>query len=104
MDILQWLEKWYLDNCDGDWEHCYGIHICTLDNPGWSIEIDLIDTYLEYEYFDTIQKYNNEADWVHCSVVDGVFRGGGSAGKFEEILNIFYEWATKVNEESAIKR
>ena len=104
MDILQWLENWFLDNCDGDWEHCYGIHISNIDNPGWLVDIDLIDTNLEYEHFDTIQKYNNESNWIHCSVVDGVFKGRGSTGKLKEILNIFYEWVTKVNEESMIEK
>lgn len=33
MDILKWLENWYSSNCDGDWEHLYGITIRTLDNP-----------------------------------------------------------------------
>lgn len=39
MDVFQWLQEWYIQNCDGDWEHCYGIKIGTLDNPGWSIDI-----------------------------------------------------------------
>lgn len=27
MDSLKWLQEWYIQNCDGDWEHCYGIEI-----------------------------------------------------------------------------
>lgn len=26
-NYIKWLEKWYKDNCDGDWEHFYGIRI-----------------------------------------------------------------------------
>ncbi|WP_066978499.1 Imm53 family immunity protein [Streptomyces sp. NRRL F-4489] len=37
---------WYASQCDGDWEHEHGIRIETLDNPGWSVEIDLEETGL----------------------------------------------------------
>ena len=41
MDILQWLQTWFAQNCVDDWQHFYGIKIETLDNPGWHIDIDL---------------------------------------------------------------
>ena len=25
MGTLEWLQKWYLEQCDGDWEHGYGV-------------------------------------------------------------------------------
>ena len=36
--VFQRLQKWYKSQCNGDWEHSFGIKIETLDNPGW-IEI-----------------------------------------------------------------
>jgi hypothetical protein len=45
-DVLIELRAWYLAQCDDEWEHAYGINIETLDNPGWSIRIDLVDTPL----------------------------------------------------------
>ena len=33
--------NWYKTNCDGDWEHSYGITLQTLDNPGWHLTVDL---------------------------------------------------------------
>ncbi|ARF56241.1 Imm53 family immunity protein [Streptomyces gilvosporeus] len=45
-DPLSFLTAWYTDQCDGDWEHAYGIRIETLDNPGWSVELDLEETAL----------------------------------------------------------
>src|SRR5713226_7835308 len=41
------LEKWYRQQCNGDWEHSWGIKIDTLDNPGWTIEINLNETIAE---------------------------------------------------------
>lgn len=47
MDVIGELQKWYLSQCNDDWEHTYGIQISNLDNPGWNLEVDLTDTYLE---------------------------------------------------------
>ena len=43
-DSLAQLQQWYLSNCNGDWEHTYGVSIGTLDNPGWSLKIELTGT------------------------------------------------------------
>jgi hypothetical protein len=40
-DELAWLEQWYQEQCDGDWEHHCGVTIETLDNPGWLVQADL---------------------------------------------------------------
>ncbi|MEU4549059.1 Imm53 family immunity protein [Nonomuraea dietziae] len=40
------LQSWYASCCDDDWEHSYGVTIGTLDNPGWCMKIDLVDTSL----------------------------------------------------------
>jgi len=44
MEITAWLQQWYLQQCDGDWEHGYGLHIGTLDNPGWTVDVNLAGT------------------------------------------------------------
>jgi len=93
--MIAWLSEWYKSNCDGDWEHYYGIKIDTLDNPGWKVDIDLVDTYLEDVEFNKVQIYIDDLNWIHCSVADGVFKGGGSIDKLEEILKIFRQWATE---------
>jgi hypothetical protein len=41
---LSILEKWYSGQCNGEWEHGSGVHISTIDNPGWSASIGLHDT------------------------------------------------------------
>lgn len=37
MEMNDWLSNWHKLNCNGDWEHTYGIKIETLDNPGWLV-------------------------------------------------------------------
>jgi hypothetical protein len=41
---LSILENWYSPQCNGHWEHGFGVRISTIDNPGWSADIDLHDT------------------------------------------------------------
>lgn len=101
MNTLKWLQEWYIQNCDGDWEHCYGVKIGTLDNPGWFIDIDLIDTNLEDEEFEKIILQRSENDWIHCHIVDGVFKGYGGPLNLEEIIESFQTWClekSKTNE------
>ena len=45
-NALRWLEGWFKETCDGDREHAYGIIIETIDNPGWSMHVDLAGTPL----------------------------------------------------------
>jgi len=41
---LTWLQGCYMSNCNGDWEHLYGVRIETLDNPGWTLRVELAGT------------------------------------------------------------
>ncbi|OUQ86848.1 immunity 53 family protein [Brevibacillus brevis] len=94
MEILRWLQEWYASQCDGDWEHGSNIRITTIDNPGWGVRINLIDTELENKKFNIIQVDRTEDDWVYCNTENGCFIGAGGTGNLEEILMVFYRWAT----------
>lgn len=52
-------------HCDGDWEHEFGMKIDTLDNPGWSVEVDLAGTELEGLVAETSKIDRSDADWLH---------------------------------------
>lgn len=47
-DALYLLQRWYLGQCNDEWEHSFGVAIETLDNPGWSLRIELEETSLEH--------------------------------------------------------
>ncbi len=98
MNSLQELQEWYLSQCNEDWEHTYGVSIGTLDNPGWSVEVELTDTDLEGAQFKT-QSYGvgenadpNGHDWLVCEVKDNKFIGHGGPRKLEEIIKVFLAW------------
>lgn len=92
MELLNWLQNWYENNCDGNWEHMFGIKIDTLDNPGWTVDINLEDTNLEGKNFTKVQYDNGNRDWLTCLVKDDMFSGAGDPQKLEKILTIFKEW------------
>jgi hypothetical protein len=99
MSALQDLQGWYSSQCNGIWEHSYGVRIGTLDNPGWSIEIELTDTKLMNKAFSVhtygVHEHSADSgnDWIHCKVEDNKFIGNGGPAKLEEILNVFLSWA-----------
>jgi hypothetical protein len=87
------IQNWYQSQCDGDWEHVFGVTIDTLDNPGWHVTINLEDTNLEDKLFSEIKTDNSEEDWFICRVTDKKFEGAGDPQKLEKIVQIFLEWS-----------
>src|SRR5687768_5199637 len=100
VDILQSIQEWYTEQCDGDWEHSYGIVIETLDNPGWLVKVDLTDTALNTRPFTKVADNVDEdgwqkgGRWMQCYVKDGVWHGAGDETKLATILGQFLSWAT----------
>jgi hypothetical protein len=90
---FEWLLNWHQSQCDGDWEHSAGIHIDTIDNPGWSISINLEGTELEQKKFQKIKIDNSETDWLRCFIEDHSFKGCCGSLNFLEVLHIFRNWA-----------
>ena len=99
MSVFTDLQKWYASNCDGEWEHDYGVKIETLDNPGWGVTVDLDETNLEDREFQNVEDKPSEESWMECFVEGAKFRGFGDPGRLEQILGIFIAWAKSQNED-----
>lgn len=93
-DLISWLTDWYSGHCDGRWEHDYGVKIDTLDNPGWSIVIDLTGTGLEIVPFDE-QSFNldDDAAWWVCKRENNAFVAFCGATQLSDVLGVFRDWA-----------
>lgn len=91
-DAFELLQNWYIQQCDGDWEHEFGIKIDTLDNPGWSVSIDLIGTNLENKNLTKINQLTTENDWIQCKVENYKFQGAGGPKNLTDIIHVFIEW------------
>ena len=95
MNILCWLSEWYQSNCDGGKEHESRIEIGSLDNPGWYVDINLINTPLEDKAFTKINIDKSDDDWFICRVENNVYKADGDPLKLEVILTIFKDWVEK---------
>lgn len=93
---LEFIQNWYLSNCDSDWEHGNGISITNIDNPGWCVEISLEDTDMEDKPFEKINKCSrNLNDWIYCEKKETKYFACGGPTNLVEILRTFIDWVNK---------
>lgn len=96
---IQRLQAWFDQNCDGDWEHDFGVSIQSCDNPGWWVKIDIRGTPLEHNPFENVRLGVDDdghascESWLHCYCEEGVWNGAGDAAKLEAILECFLDWS-----------
>lgn len=95
MTPLARFEAWFASQCDGDWEHGAGIAISTLDNPGWSVNIDLQGTSLEGRPFTSVEIERSENDWFHAASTGSAFTIACGPNNLEESLALFCDWAER---------
>ena|SRR3569832_777436 len=99
-DNLTWLMNWYLSQCNEDWEHQNGVRICTLDNPGWSLTIDLEGTSLAGKPFTPIRDNATEDNpvqgdvrWMVATVSRDKFNAYGGPRDLSRLIEGFRQWA-----------
>jgi hypothetical protein len=103
-DDFAWLMQWYVSQCDEDWEHQYGVTIDTLDNPGWSLKVDLDGTPLEGLAFLPLyegvsaeeqpgQGLDGDVPWLICRVEGSKFKGWGGPRDLARLISTFRHWA-----------
>ena len=91
MDIIQRLQKWYFDECNGDWEHSFGVKIDTLDNPGWILKIDLAETRWEGLIVARMIDRQSEDNWIQYEVEGKQFVSCGGPFNLREMIERFFE-------------
>lgn len=92
-NVTERLQSWYARSCDGSWEHQHGVHIDTIDNPGWTIRIGIRGTNLEGKGFEAFSLERGPSDWLRCEVKDGAYEAVGGPQNLAELLDIFLRWA-----------
>lgn len=92
-DPLERLQRWYLSNCDGYWEHQYGIQIETLDNPGWTLIVDLEETGKADQPFEEIKvDYDSDENWIIVEKVESKLKGACGPAKLSHLLQLVVDW------------
>ncbi len=91
------LIEWYCAQCDGLWEHSYGISITTIDNPGFRVAIDLRGTKLEDASYQSVSwesGADGDGEWYECFMGDEKkWNGACSPKMLERVLELFIEWS-----------
>jgi len=93
MSSLEWMQKWFFSQCNGDWEHRLGITIETLDNPGWRVVINPEGTILDGVSSTPVSIERSESNWLTCRVRDKQFEGFCGPENLVEIMDIFRNWS-----------
>ena len=98
MTTLTELAAWFQAQCNGEWEHNFGVNVQSTDNPGWWVTIDLRGTALEHKPFPPVLRGNFDSGdpqppWLDCRVKEGTFHGAGERERLDEIIRIFLDWA-----------
>lgn len=103
IDAWARLQSWYIAQCDGEWEHSYGVTIETLDNPGWSLSVDLsgtrldgckcprTDEGLDDEDFD--DEGETKGPWLEYYVKNNVFEAACDPSSLSCAVRAFLSWA-----------
>lgn len=91
--LIEKLNFWYQAQCNGDWEHQFGISINTIDNPGWKVVIDLCGTRWENLSIEriTIDHDNHQLDWMHFEISNSKFIGTSSPMNLSALIEKFFE-------------
>jgi len=98
-DGLTWLQGWYVTQCDGEWEHEYGMSIETLDNPGWFLKVDLQATAMDGRAFPPHEVHRSEHDWLIARVVDSRFEVACGPLNLSEAIHQFRIWIADVDQD-----
>ena len=89
---LVWLQGWYASQCDAEWEHEFGVTIETLDNPGWSLRVELLGTKYESQPFERVEHQRAEHDWCVAWVDNSVFEAACGPLNLGEAIHLFRLW------------
>ena len=87
--LLSFLQHWYANECNGDWEHTYKVVRGHIDSEGnCRIVISLDETYWEEEAFETVGSIST----FQCRKEGTKFIGEGKLEHALFYLYTFKEW------------
>jgi hypothetical protein len=90
VDAFERLQRWYLGECNGDWEHSFGITLDTLDNPGWILKVDLTETKWDSLHVPRVIDRRSENDWVQYETEGKQFVSCGGPLNLKEMVEKFF--------------
>ena len=98
-DAFDRFQQWYAAQCQKGKSEAPAISMTSLDNPGWSLNIELTGTELAGGKMEPIDFDNGDYDWLICNIYrknDEVsFSGVGDPSKLVVMLDQFVALALK---------
>ncbi|MFN9015595.1 MAG: Imm53 family immunity protein [Hyphomonadaceae bacterium] len=73
-----------------------GITIDSLDNPGWSLKVELAwlaDKRLLSKHFESVQIERSDRDWLFANKIGTFFEAFGGIRNLDEVIGLFLDWA-----------
>jgi Immunity protein 53 len=89
---LEWLEGWYQQQCDGDWENRQGLRLESLRRPGWRLIISLEGTSAQNASPNRLSLDTSGGEWLDCTISAQRFEGAGDPRRLEQIIGVFRKW------------
>jgi hypothetical protein len=89
---LSALENWYANQCNGMWEHEYGVRIDTLDNPGWRVHVSLRETKKQDATLAVLKLARSQDDWISYWTEKQEFQFACGPKNLSEAIDIFVRW------------
>lgn len=93
--ILDWVQDWFTNQCDGMWEHGYGVRVNMISEPGWHVRIELRNTPWAEKKTELVREKLPTGEIVYYEVKNGYFEAKGGISTLEILLNIFKKWIEK---------
>jgi hypothetical protein len=93
MDTVSRLCAWFERQSVNEWHEDHGVKIDTLDNPGWSMKVDLKGTSLQKKVFQEFRIERSDRDWVFARKNAEVFEVFGGPRNLNEMIEKFLLWA-----------
>jgi hypothetical protein len=93
--VFEKLQNWYATNCDGDWEHEYGVRIETTDNPGWVLIVDLQQTDL-YGRMWSREEISRSESWVSAKSDGKKFISACDPRSLERAIGYFIDFCDEI--------
>lgn len=87
------LQDWYLRGSDGELEPTYDIQIDTLEEPGWSLCIQLDGTALAGRALPEMAIERTQSDWIHAWTDDHALHIDCGPLNLTEAIKTFTSWA-----------
>ena len=92
-DDFLWFQNWCKIHDDKGWKYAMRVQLATLDNPGWSLKVNLEKTILENQKFQKIRIDRTDNDWIFCAIKENRFEVACGPINLPEVFQIFRKWA-----------